>query len=334
MSKPKSLSNLLSQVAKLVFAAALIFWLIRSGKLDFAALKEVLQPQWIAIGLILVGCNWYFASERWRRILQTQNFRLSTFETMRLTMIGGFFNFVIPGGVGGDVVKGYYVAQNHPENKMSAVITIAIDRLLGLFSMVLMALLVMIYDLQLVLSKPELKVIGASLLLIFSFFMLFWVSIFSRRISSLGIIEKILQALPFSATTIKLYSSFTAYKDAKKAFFNAIFWSFLSQTVAIFIFIFVGWILNFNEIHLHTYFFVVPLGFMIMAVPISPAGIGVGQTAFYFLFNLVLPTPSMIGSMAITAMQIFNFLFGLIGAYFYITIKAKNKNKSTQALNI
>lgn len=329
---PKKVKNLLILALKLILAVGLIAWLVSSGKLDFYTLKNLLEPHWILIGLSIVATNWFFAAERWRGILQTQGFSMSSWQTMRLTMIGGFFNFAIPGGVGGDVVKGYYLARDNPQDRLRAVVTIAIDRLLGLFSMVLMALIVMTYDYKLVLSRPELRFIGAGLIALFLGFMMFWVLIFSRRLVNSGVVIKILEKLPLSETTTKIYHSFAVYKDIKKAFFKAIMWSFLSQVAGISLFIFNGWVLGFNDVSLHTYFFVVPLGFMVMAIPISPAGVGVGQAAFYFLFNLTLQNPSSIGSATITAHQIFNFLFGLFGAIFYVTSKKRLPKDATSAI--
>ena len=40
-----------------------------------------------------------------------------------------------------------------------------------------------------------------------------------------------------------------------------------------------------TTIPISAYFFLVPVGTVVQALPISPAGIGVGQAAFFFLFN-------------------------------------------------
>jgi glycosyltransferase 2 family protein len=330
MSKGHKLKTLSLSLLKLLLAAGLITWLVSSGKVDFLALKELLEPKWIAIGLSIVCLNWFFAALRWKILLKTQGINLSYFEVMRLTMIGGFFNFVIPGGVGGDVVKGFYIARENPNERIKSIISIAIDRLLGLFSMVLMALFVLIYDIKFVLTRPELTIITISLSIVFILFMVFWVLIFSRRFVSKGWVERVLSRLPLSHSTTKIYRAFAEYKDAKNAFFKAILCSFISQFFSILFFIFAAHALNFTDISLHSFFFVVPIGFMITAIPISPAGVGVGQAAFYFLFNLVISSPSAVGAMTITALQIFNFIFGLFGAFFYITSKNKMKSQMVE----
>ncbi len=73
-----------------------------------------------------------------------------------------------------------------------------------------------------------------------------------------------------------------------------------------------------SDVHWQAYFFVVPIGQMLTAIPISPAGVGVGQAAFYFLFNIYLGHQSQLGPTVMTVGQVMMFGFGIIGAYFYL----------------
>lgn len=306
---------------KIIFAVGLIIWLIQSGKLDFSHLRSILRIDALLICLLLIGLNIFFSTERWRLLLKSQGFHRSPLETLRLALVGLFFNFVIPGGVGGDVIKGFYLARENPQARMKSIVTIAMDRLLGLFSMLVMALLVMIIDYDFVRNGKELFAIFSVLCLLFVGFAVFWALIFSRRLVNLGWIEKILGLLPGSAKLLNMYRSFSEYRDFKKVFFQSLILSFISQIFAILFFVYIGYLFGFNDLSLNAYFFVVPVGFMVTAIPISPAGVGVGQAAFYFFFNLVQKNPTHLGSSAITAYQIFVFIYGLIGAYFYITLR-------------
>jgi hypothetical protein len=47
-----------------------------------------------------------------------------------------------------------------------------------------------------------------------------------------------------------------------------------------------GWALRI-EAPVMSYFLLVPLGLLVTAIPVSPAGLGVGQVAFLALFHLV-----------------------------------------------
>ena len=155
-------------------AVALIYWLVQHQGVDFSRLSILINFKDISILMILTLLNLIICSERWRAILKSQNFELSAVESMKYTLIGIFFNYAIPGGVGGDVVKGYYISKRNPQSRLKAIMTLAIDRVFGLFSMVMMALLAMALHPHRYSSSPQLKAIFISLLIIFTAMMLFW----------------------------------------------------------------------------------------------------------------------------------------------------------------
>ncbi|MEI7973018.1 MAG: lysylphosphatidylglycerol synthase transmembrane domain-containing protein, partial [Bdellovibrio sp.] len=247
---------------KIALAGSLIWWLLESGRFDFRRLTQALAPEVLAGGMVLLLLSLGLASERWRFLLRARGFEVSPLGGLRYTLIGAFFNFVIPGGVGGDVVKSFYVARDNPHSRMRAVLTIAMDRLLGLFSMLGMALLVMLWDWKDVSSKSELLSIFKILLLLFLGFMLGWCFVFSRRLYGSGLLQKILSFAPKSQRLLSLYNSFSDYRHHKSLFFRSVAISFCAQFLAVLFFIFVGNAFGFKGISPHIYFFVVPIGFM------------------------------------------------------------------------
>lgn len=325
----KKAKNLLIQVLKVSFSFAIIYWLVSSGRLEFAALKSLLQPYYLIPLLTLEFFTFAFATERWRRFLHSQNIPLTFMETFKLNLIGNFFNYAMPGGVGGDLVKGYYITRKAPGAKLKAAITVFMDRLIGLFAMLVIALTMMAYRWDLVLEKTELQGILTILLAILAAFIVFWALVFSRRLHELNLLPRVLAKLPGGSRLTLLYESFVDYRHSKSVFISTFFLSLGSQLMSLCFFVVAGYGLGFSEVPLSVYFFVVPIGFMVQAIPISPAGVGVGQAAMLFLFNVALSTQSQVGSLTVTAFQIAGFLYGLIGAVFYLGISHKMKNPET-----
>lgn len=312
---------------KIALAGGLIFWLIQSGRLDFSSLSLLMRPDIISISFVLVFLNIAIINERWRTLLKAQGFTVGYFQALRLTLIGLFFNFVIPGGVGGDVVKGYYVAKDNPTERLKSVMTIAVDRLVGLYIILSMALFSMTLQRSLVQEIPELQSIYSLLLTIFFFYSLGWAFVFSRRFHDSGIAQKICAYLPQGEKFLQLYLALSEYKKIKSVFLKTALLTIVGQSVAIGFFIYTGSFLETSPIPMSIYFFVVPIGFMITAIPISPAGIGVGQAAFYYLFNAALHFETPVGSSTVTFWQAMMFIISLIGAFFYIR-SPKSQNKS------
>ncbi|UOF01241.1 lysylphosphatidylglycerol synthase transmembrane domain-containing protein [Bdellovibrio reynosensis] len=319
----KHSKKLLVQSLKLLVSAGIIFWLIQSGKLNFAALKNLLAPGPACLALILVFLNLYFASERWRILIRSQGLPAYSWPVYKLSLIGAFFNFAMPGGVGGDVIKAYYFTRENPGSKVVAVTSVLMDRVLGLFAMLLMALLVMIYDIKHILNIPVLLTLFYIIAGLSFGFLIALSLIFSQKIYANGMLTKIINKLPLSHKFSKLYESMHLYGRDGKRFAQVIFLSFFGQLCSIMFLYLAGTMAGFSAVPLKTYFLVAPLGFMATAIPISPAGIGVGQAAFYFLFNLYTGTESELGPTVITAFQVGIFLVSLLGAFFYLRRKDK-----------
>jgi uncharacterized protein (TIRG00374 family) len=320
--------KILSPLIKTLFAVAIIWWLAQSGKLKFSDLAALLHPAPIFTGITLLGINILFASERWYLLLRNFEISISRFAAFRLTLIGVFFNFVVPGG--GDLIKGYYIAKHNPHSRMRSIVTVAMDRLIGLYTMVVMAVLALLINLDAVQKHSELKFILLFLSIVFAAFSVFWALVFSRRLSSHPWLQKIISLSPKKAHVESLFTQLSSYSQVKSIFFKTLAISASAQIIAIGLFVSLGTELGYNHITFSTYFFVVPIGFMVTAIPISPAGVGVGQAAFYYLFNLISGFESPAGSVLVTAFQVNLFMWGILGAWFYVSTQHSEKSEHSQ----
>lgn len=317
----KHTKKFLMQALKILFSAGIIYWLVSSGKLNFSALRALLSPGPAALALGLVALNLFFASERWRILIKSQHMKASSWPVFKLSLIGTFFNFAMPGGVGGDVIKAYYFNRQNPGSKVVAVTSVLMDRVIGLFSMVLMALLVMVYDMEHITHVPSLMTLFWFILGLFIVFAVALALIFSSALYRKQILKKIINKLPLSEKFMKLYESMHLYGKQGGRILAVIFLSLIAQTCSILFLYLVGMMAGYNDVHLKTYFLVAPLGFMATAIPISPAGVGVGQAAFYFLFNIYNGKTTDLGPTTITAFQVGTFIMSLLGAFFYMRFK-------------
>lgn len=322
----QKVKNLFLQALKVLFSVSLIVWLIQSGKLDFKALRPLLNSAAILSCLGCAGLALALAAERWRRFMIAQEIHLSFWITFKLTLIGTFFNFAMPGGVGGDLVKGYYIIRTSPNARIKAAITVLMDRLSGLFVLLLMTIVMMISRWDLIQTKPALISIFWFLLAFLVAFCFGWAAVFSRRIYKTRWLHKIFGLLPVRLKVLHLYEALADYRHHKLSFFSTFCLSLLSQIASIFFFILAGRALGFHDIPLSIYFFVIPIGFMIQAIPISPAGVGVGQAALLFLFHAAISQGSEVGPLTMTAYQVSLFIYGIFGALFYLGISQKIKN--------
>ena len=86
---------------------------------------------------------------RWRMVLGVQGLNLSLLRTAEISLVAHFFNSFLLGSTGGDLLKAYYAARETHHKKTEAVMTVLVDRLVGLFAMLLFAVLMMLPNLAL-----------------------------------------------------------------------------------------------------------------------------------------------------------------------------------------
>ena len=312
--------NILKTALKIAFAAALIGWLVHKGVLDTDSLKAVMTPWLILFCLATVGLQLFVNNYRWLQLMRAQGFESTIAKTVPLSLIGMFFNFAMPGGVGGDVVKGFYLLKQHPQQKFAAAVSIFMDRLIGFFVMIATAFFALFLNWNEVANSPQLKSVAFGVSALFLAFLVFFALSFSK------IDARLFEKLPAGKKIRALYEVLHSYRHSPKALTIAVFMSAINQLLIVTFFAVIGQALNI-EIPLAVYFFLVPIGIVAQALPISPAGIGIGQAALFFLFKLHLHQDSPIGPVAVTAMQISSLAWGLVGAYFYLRIShSRGKN--------
>ncbi|MHC4379168.1 MAG: lysylphosphatidylglycerol synthase transmembrane domain-containing protein, partial [Planctomycetota bacterium] len=80
---------------------------------------------------------------RWWRLLRLAGCDVRWFDSFRLTYIGLFFNYVLPAGLtGGDLVKAVLAVRENPGKRADALVSVVVDRLLGLFALAVLATVV------------------------------------------------------------------------------------------------------------------------------------------------------------------------------------------------
>src|SRR5438876_9320856 len=98
---------------------------------------------------------------RWQLVLRVQGLELSFARTSEISLVAQFFNSFLLGSTGGDLLKAYYAARETHHKKTEAVVTVLVDRLLGLFAMLLFACLMMLPNLSLLGAHSQLTALAA-----------------------------------------------------------------------------------------------------------------------------------------------------------------------------
>lgn len=321
-----NLKKFLIYLLKISAAVSIIWYMIHSRRLNVKAIYGAkAHLDLIALSFLIMLIAIFVTFYRWKLLLKGQKIILSNKEVISLGFIGIFFTSVLPGAVGGDIIKSVYIAKKTKGRSVSSVLTVLLDRIIGLAALIIICAMGLLINLKTVLNNTELMSLGIiifiSLLatIIMTFFGL------SRRVRKNIIFNKLINKLPLSAFINKVYDSFHAYRDNHKYLTYSLLLSFVNHALNITIFYLIALALGFDQLGIFSYFFIVPLGLITMAIPITPAGIGVGQAAFLKLFEWAMGIKTTIGADAITIWQLIFILISLFGAVFYISYKKKEE---------
>lgn len=309
--------RILKKIWRPLLALLLLFILVKKGPFDLQQLKFVLsQPKIISLGIVIFFSQILLWSYRWKLFVDLVTY-VRFFKIMQLTLVGMFFNFFIPGGVGGDIVKAIELSKNKSVSRTGALSTVMSDRIFGLFALIALATAFLALD---YLQTPTNFIfkIGLSSFLILAgmtttlLFLPFIFSFISKFISGknskiLVNIEKLIQSLHFTFIT------FRKAKLQSKSFLA----SSISQLIAIYFLYSVVVALGVTPPSFLLFFSLCCFGFVASALPIMPGGVGVGQYAFYFLFSNVSEEVGKASITAITTLQIFTLFYALIGGLIF-----------------
>lgn len=114
---------------------SILFVSLTIYKIDIKSLIDIFNK--IDLNFFLLSPIAYFisqiiASERLRNLLNISGFKLTFFENGRIYLIGIFYNFFIPGGIGGDIYKTYLFKKIYNWEISQTIKIIIKDRLIGL----------------------------------------------------------------------------------------------------------------------------------------------------------------------------------------------------------
>ncbi len=307
---------------KAALGGVLVYWVLHSKMVDFDALHSILTSPThllIAFGFILFSI--LVCSLRWYLLAKVQDLSLSYRDFFSLTMIGAFFNTFMPGSVGGDLIKAWYVAGKEPQRRTKAVISVVIDRVLGLAVILLYSGITLFFYSEWISDKPQLHLIAYCLWGFTFTCIVFGILFFIPAVWELPPFVAALDYLKKFERLSKMVDAFVLYRHHRRTVFFSVALSAVSVLGLNLLYCYQGNALGI-EMSTAQYFFIVPIALTASAIPLLPGGIGTGQVAFYTLFLWMgIPNPKQTGPTLCTLVQVYTILFNCLGAAFYLRYK-------------
>jgi hypothetical protein len=282
------LKTIFINLIKFSLAAALIGWLLKSGKLDFKLLANLKEhPLILGLTVILSLLNLLLVSFRWKSILKARSStEIPILGMVKINWIGQFFSSVLPGSVSGDLVKILYVQKFEASfSKQFLFASILIDRAMGLSGLILLVgVNSLLFSGHILENAPAMEP-----LLKFNYFLVFIVVIslglFLYWHHSIRGILIYLQSKCLAGVFSRLISLWDDLVTIKSHMIKAVALSIVIQLIGVVIFWFLISPFIAGKMDFVQALAFLPLGLMTLALPVAPSGLGVGHAIFQKLFE-------------------------------------------------
>lgn len=128
--------SFLKNIFKVVVTVGALYWV--SKKISFQDLKEALTNcnyLFLLLALLCYVASQIIASSRLKSFLSIIGLTLTERYNLRLYQLGLLYNFFLPGGIGGDGYKIYFLKKHHAVRGRKVLSAVFFDRLSGLWAL-------------------------------------------------------------------------------------------------------------------------------------------------------------------------------------------------------
>jgi len=285
----------------------------------------MIGPGSLVLSILLMGVTILLGIARWRMVLRVHDFDLSWGRATEISFVAHFFNSFLLGSTGGDLMKAYYAARETHHKKTEAVVTVFVDRLIGLWAMLLFAGAMMLPNWSLLQAHSQFSSLALLILLMLTACsgvvgVAFWGGV-SRGWTGA---RAWLRRLPKGEWLERSLNSCREFGRAPFFITRTLALSMLLNAVCVLQVLVLSRGLGLTIPPL-VLFVTVPVIICISALPITPSGLGVRENLFVFLL-----AESSIGVPATSALSLSllayagSLFWSLVGGLVYAMLKERH----------
>lgn len=330
--KKNLFSGHISNLLRFAVAAIALYFAFRGQSLAGIGRVFLNLDLWaFTAAILLYVLSQFVFVVRWSLLLIAQKIYINYFQALRLHFLGLFYNNCLPGSMGGDLLRAWYVT-SHTEKKVEAALSVFVDRAIGLASTIALALLAYLFvpvgdggsKAEIVVNfNPFAKlvqyrwIILCSVALVIIIFAGLCLLKRTRRL-----LAKILRLIEVHGLAVlsKVGAAIRIYCSRPFTLLAAVLLSFLCQSMAITSF----WIIGHNlgiAAPIKYYFVFFPMSWIIGMLPISVGGAGIVELGLREMFSQVATVTQRQGLILGLAQRVIWLITSLPGFVIHLTGK-------------
>ena len=266
-------------MVRLAITIAILFYL--ATRIDMAATARAVADvsRWhLGVVLVMVGIDRAVMFTRWWLLLRASDTAIGVSDAARLFLVSSFVGSFLPAGIGGDAARAYGLAQG-PTTGSEALASVAVDRMLGVLSLVAMGLVGLIAWTPE--ARSDWRLVAALAVLVGASVAPFWANQWIRWMVPAHRHER-----SVTRRVLKLSDAVGRYRNRRGVLVHVMTWSLVVQVLRIvqayILALGLGMTVPFGYFLLF-----MPAGLLMLLLPVSISGFGAPQAAIVWMLQPV-----------------------------------------------
>ena len=295
--------------------------------------REPIHLGFLALGFLLGLTAVVLTFVRWYVLVRAQDLPFTIPDALRLGFIGFFFNAVMPGSVGGDIIKAAFLAREKPDRKTVAVATVIMDRVIALWALVcfvaLSGSIFWAFGLLQGTGAEQSRMIVRVAAVIVTVSLSGWLLLGLMPVRWADRYANHLSRFPKVGSTLaEFWRAVWMYRCRQKSIAITLIITWTGHVFFVLYFycsVRVLWDAGDPAQRIPTlaqHFLLVPIGLIIRAVPLLPGGVGIGELGYGLLYKWLGASESS-GVLGSLVNRVCDWTIGIFGFIIYRHLRIK-----------
>lgn len=306
---------------KLSVAFLVLWFLISKSQLKMALFYTAIDKPGFA--LLIIGMFYvmvFFNTWRWYYLNAAQKLTLTFKETWLPTYFGVAFNNVLPGSVGGDFVRLFYLLKKFHTKKSAVILSVMFDRVIGLMGIFVTISLIAIWRAKQFSHDATLfYILSCCTAVCMAGLAFFFLSLLlPRKVGFSAWLSNKFQHKSWLEPIIAFFDAVRVYRHAKWVIIQCVLISVGIQILMVITTFFISEMMGFPRIALVDYAIAIGAAQIANLIPLTPGGLGIGEIAFANVLLLLNPGTSAAYATIFLAFRFFGIVSYLPGVAIYL----------------
>jgi len=279
----RRLQSLFPFLIKITIAIAILWVLYYLKLLQLSPLKSLIcKPRHLSFLILLAWLTFPLCALRWLWLLQIQGIRSSFFDIFRIVYSSALLGVYLPGVVGGDAVRVFFSLKLSGRKMSEMALSVVVDRLLGVFAIFALGLIACLVYISQFWDKPVLLNLILILTGIFLVGLLTasLVCMFAEHLREICRLKKFQDRGFILKNISRILESLALYSDRPGWLLLGLGLSILVHGKNLVILALLAKSMSIGDPGIWGFAIAGSVSFLINFLPLTPGGIGIGESAF------------------------------------------------------